>query len=71
MFESLRFALPVTASLFLASGALAQSRATDLPDGAGKELVQRACVSCHPATLITTSTGYTHATKEQCRQCAR
>jgi len=31
-----------------------------LPDGAGRELVQSACVACHDTSLITESAGYTY-----------
>ena len=34
-------------------------QAAALPDGPGKELVQRACTTCHGANQITNSTGYT------------
>src|SRR4051812_41466755 len=29
-----------------------ESRAQELPDGAGKDVVQKACNVCHPATLV-------------------
>jgi virginiamycin B lyase len=34
-------------------------QAAALPDGMGKELVQRACTTCHGVNQITNSTGYT------------
>jgi virginiamycin B lyase len=46
--------------LFLAPGTLALGREAELPEGPGKDLVEGACLSCHGADLITTSTGYTH-----------
>jgi len=38
----------------------AQAQMPELPDGAGKELVQAACVACHLTDLISTSNGYTN-----------
>ena len=38
--------------------ALAQGQRTELPDGAGKELVQQLCTSCHQTNQITQSSGY-------------
>ena len=41
--------------------ALAQAQPShELPDGAGKELVQAACVACHETDLIVASNGYTN-----------
>ena len=60
MFQSLRFVLLITTFLSLSSVALAQQQVPELPDGAGKELVADACVTCHRTNLITGSTGYTH-----------
>ena len=60
MFQSLRFVLLITTFLSLGSVALAQQQVPELPDGAGKELVADACVTCHRTNLITGSTGYTH-----------
>jgi virginiamycin B lyase len=40
--------------------AQAQSEATDLPDGAGKELVAGVCTACHETNQITRSSGYSH-----------
>ena len=37
----------------------AQSRASGLPEGAGKELVEGTCTACHQASQITRSSGYT------------
>ena len=39
--------------------AQAQSRASALPEGAGKELVEAVCTSCHQTSQITRSSGYT------------
>jgi virginiamycin B lyase len=47
-----------TSGFVLLSLALGQD--AQLPDGAGKELVEAACSTCHEVDLITTSTGYTH-----------
>ncbi|HXV64781.1 MAG TPA: cytochrome C [Vicinamibacteria bacterium] len=58
MFQSLRLALLVTMLLPVGRGVFAQGN--ELPEGAGRDQVQRACVTCHPANLITRSTGYTH-----------
>jgi virginiamycin B lyase len=41
------------------AAAQAQSRPSGLPDGAGKEAVERMCVSCHQPNQITESSGYT------------
>ena len=60
MLQSLRFVLLITTLLSLGPGALARGQVPELPDGAGKELVQDACLSCHRANVITASTGYTH-----------
>lgn len=60
MLQSLRFVLLVTTLLSLGLGTLAQGQVRELPDGAGKALVENACLSCHRANLITASTGYTH-----------
>ena len=38
--------------------AQAQSAASDLPDGAGKELVEAVCTACHQTNPITRSSGY-------------
>jgi virginiamycin B lyase len=45
--------VPVTAA--------AQSEASGLPDGAGKELVEAVCTACHQTNQITRSSGYTGA----------
>ena len=37
----------------------AQSEAPELPDGAGKELVEATCTTCHQTEQITRSSGYT------------
>jgi competence protein ComEA len=40
----------LTACLFLCAGMLSvQAQAADLPDGPGKDLIQRACIGCHKA----------------------
>ena len=39
--------------------ARAQSQASDLPDGAGNELVEAVCTACHQTNQITRSSGYT------------
>jgi virginiamycin B lyase len=39
--------------------AQAQSQASELPDGAGKELVEAVCTACHETNQITRSSGYT------------
>jgi virginiamycin B lyase len=40
--------------------ATAQDRASDLPAGPGKEIVQSVCTACHQTNQITRSSGYTH-----------
>lgn len=60
MSQTLRLAVLISGLICSGRHTLAQGRAPDLPDGAGKELVQRTCVTCHPTNLISTSTGYTH-----------
>ena len=37
----------------------AQSGASGLPEGAGKELVESVCTACHQTNQITRSSGYT------------
>jgi virginiamycin B lyase len=39
--------------------AQAQSQASELPDGAGKEVVEAVCTACHQTNQITRSSGYT------------
>ena len=39
--------------------AKAQGQASDLPDGAGKEVVEAVCTACHETNQITRSSGYT------------
>jgi virginiamycin B lyase len=58
--------MPLTASVTAAAilalvplAAQAQGQATGLPPGAGKELVEGLCVSCHQTNLMTASSGYT------------
>jgi hypothetical protein len=41
--------------------ARAQSDAPELPDGAGKEVVETVCTTCHQTNQITRSSGYTRA----------
>jgi virginiamycin B lyase len=55
-----------TASLIVATvftlvplAAQAQTQGSDLPQGAGKELVDGLCVTCHQTNMITRSSGYT------------
>ena len=51
----------ITSLMALGLPALAQAQAGhELPDGAGKELVQAACVACHETDLIVASNGYTN-----------
>ena len=45
-------------SFLLASFPLA-AQAQDLPEGAGKELVEAVCTGCHQTSQITRSSGYT------------
>jgi virginiamycin B lyase len=40
-------------------GVQAQSQASELPDGEGKELVEAVCTGCHQTNQITRSSGYT------------
>jgi virginiamycin B lyase len=40
--------------------AQAQSQASDLPQGAGRELVESTCTGCHQTNQITRSSGYSH-----------
>jgi virginiamycin B lyase len=53
---------PLTGAILCALislSAQAQSRASGLPEGAGKELVEGACTACHQTSQITRSSGYT------------
>lgn len=44
----------LTACLIVCAGMLsAKAQAADLPDGPGKDLIQRACVGCHKAGELT------------------
>ena len=52
--------LLVAAAMAGSLSANAQEPLTALPDGAGKELVEAACVACHQTDIIYSSTGYTH-----------
>jgi virginiamycin B lyase len=58
-----RLSVVVSASvfscLFIPFVADDPSRASELPDGAGKELVAGACTACHQADQIARSSGYT------------
>jgi virginiamycin B lyase len=47
--------------LLVSVAAQAQSEASGLPDGAGKELVEAVCTSCHQTNQITRGSGYTRA----------
>ena len=53
----------ISAALFALSPAAAQeqSRPSGLPEGAGKQAVERMCLACHQANQITGSSGYTGA----------
>jgi virginiamycin B lyase len=44
---------------FASVAAQAQSQVSELPDGAGKELVEAVCTACHETNQITRSSGYT------------
>ncbi len=44
---------------FVPLSAHAQGRASGLPDGDGKELVEGVCTTCHQTSQITRSSGYT------------
>ncbi|HEY5623868.1 MAG TPA: cytochrome C [Gammaproteobacteria bacterium] len=46
--------------LLVALPIYAQEPLSALPDGAGKELVEAACVACHETDIIFSSTGFTH-----------
>jgi virginiamycin B lyase len=50
-------AVSVSAAILLAVGG--EVRADQLPDGAGRELVEGMCTACHPASQILGSSGYT------------
>lgn len=52
--------LIVAAVMSAGPSTFAQEPLTALPDGAGKELVEAACVACHDTDIIYSSTGYTH-----------
>jgi cytochrome c5 len=39
--------------------AQAQSQTSELPDGAGKEVIAAVCTACHQTNQITRSSGYT------------
>jgi virginiamycin B lyase len=56
------FAFSMAAAVFalVPFAARAQSPASALPEGAGKELVSGMCVACHQSNMITQSSGYTH-----------
>ena len=45
--------------IFVPVAAHAQSQASELPDGEGKELVEGVCTACHETNQITRSSGYT------------
>jgi len=46
--------------ILVPAAAHAQSQASELPDGAGKELVEGVCTACHQTNQITRSSGYSH-----------
>lgn len=46
--------MKLTACLILCAGMLSvKTQASDLPDGKGKDLIQRACIGCHKADELT------------------
>ncbi len=47
MFQSSCFVRLMSTLLSLAPGTLALGQVAELPDGAGKELVEGACLTCH------------------------
>jgi virginiamycin B lyase len=49
----------ITVFALVPLAAQAQGQATGLPQGAGKELVEGLCASCHQTSVITASSGYT------------
>ena len=62
MLASLRVPLAVAVISFIAPSASEAQRggaAIQLPDGAGKDIVQTRCVTCHPLGQITNSPGTT------------
>jgi virginiamycin B lyase len=62
MSKSLAASLSVALVCALASfAAQAQGQPGKLPDGAGKQLVEGTCTSCHQANMITNSSGYSRA----------
>jgi virginiamycin B lyase len=64
MFASLRVPLAVAVISFIAPGASEAQRGggpVQLPGGAGKDLVQQRCVTCHPLGQIASSAGYDQA----------
>ena len=64
MLASLRVPLAVAVISFIAPNASEAQRgggAIQLPDGAGKDLVQKRCVTCHPLGQIAGSAGYDQA----------
>ena len=64
MLASLRVPLAVAVISFIAPSASEAQRgggAIQLPDGAGKDIVQKRCVTCHPLGQITGAAGYNQA----------
>ncbi len=57
--KSSTVALIAAAAFALVPLAAAQAQGPGLPQGAGKEMVERVCVSCHQTNMITASSGYT------------
>lgn len=53
--------LALAMSPVLAVGVQAQEPASGLPDGPAKGMVEGVCTSCHQASEILRSSGYTHA----------
>jgi virginiamycin B lyase len=51
--------LAATAFALIPLAAQAQQKPPALPDGAGKDVVERVCTSCHQTNMITASSGYT------------
>ena len=63
MLATLRVPLAVAAISFIAPYAAEAQRGgpIQLPDGPGKEVVQKRCVTCHPLNQITGAAGYDQA----------
>ena len=63
MFETLRVPLAVAAILMVAPYAAEAQRGgqIQLPDGAGREVIQARCVSCHGLNQVSGAAGYDQA----------